>query len=142
VHLAKSMEWESRATATHVTDRGARRLSFSPLLQAGDPERPDKKKADDGVHASVHASDQRRRVLASLENAAEGLAIAEIMVEARLSSRNSANILLHKMAKAGEIERVKRGVYGRVGAIAEVAATNTGEKGKKEKSIIEVTETT
>ena len=80
--------------------------------------------------------------LAALEDAAEGLAVAEIMVAAQLSNRNSVDILLHKMAKAGEIERVKRGVYGLVGTLAKLAAGNNGKKGKKERSGSEVTETT
>jgi hypothetical protein len=34
------------------------------------------------------------------------------MAGAQLPTRNAADILLHKMTKAGEIERVKRCVYG------------------------------
>jgi hypothetical protein len=95
-----------------------------------------------GTAAEVHVSDQRGRVLAALEDAAEGLAVGEIMVEAQLRNRNSTDILLSKMAKAGEIERVKRGVYGVVGTLAKLAAVNTGKKGKKERSGSEVTENT
>ena len=61
----------------------------------------------------VHLSNQRGRVLAALEDANEGLAVAEIMVAAQLRSRNAADILLFKMTKAGEIERLKRGVVCR-----------------------------
>jgi AAA domain/Transcriptional regulator, AbiEi antitoxin len=87
-----------------------------------------------GVATEVHASGQRRQVLASLEGAAEGLAVTEIVVAAQLSNRKSADTLLHRMAKAGEIERVKRGVYGLVGTSAKLATANTGKKGKKERS--------
>jgi hypothetical protein len=94
-----------------------------------------------GIATEVHTSGQRGRVLAALEDAAEGLAVAEMMVAAQVGNRNSADILLHKMAKAGEIERLKRGVYGVVGTRAKLAAVNTGKKGKKERSDDEVTET-
>jgi hypothetical protein len=46
------------------------------------------------------------------------------------------------MAKAGEIERVKRGVYGQVGTLANLTVKNTGKIGKKERSVSETTETT
>lgn len=95
-----------------------------------------------GSAAEVHISDERARVLAALADAPEGLAAGEIKVEAQLRNRNSTDILLSKMTKAGEIERVKRGVYGLVGTLAKLAAINTGKKGKKERSVSEVTETT
>ena len=40
----------------------------------------------------------------------KGLAVAEIIVAAQLSSRRAAVTLLHRMAKAGEIERAISGV--------------------------------
>jgi hypothetical protein len=95
-----------------------------------------------GPAAEVHVSDERGRVLAALADAPEGLAVGEIMVEAQLRNRNSTDILLSKMAKAGEIERVKRGVYGQVGTLANLAVKNTGKIGKKERSVSETTETT
>ena len=55
-----------------------------------------------GTATEVHMSDQRGRVLAALEDADEGLAVAEIVVAAQLRSRNAADILLFKMAKAGD----------------------------------------
>ena len=95
-----------------------------------------------GSAAEVHISDERARVLAALADAPEGLAVGEIKVEAQLRNRNSTDILLSKMTKAGEIERVKRGVYGLVGTLAKLAAVNTGKNGKKERSGNEVAETT
>jgi hypothetical protein len=81
-----------------------------------------------GTATEVHLSDQRGRVLAALENANEGLAVAEIVVAAQLRNRNAADILLFKMTKAGEIERLKRGVYGLPGTIAKLAAKDSERK--------------
>lgn len=64
-----------------------------------------------GAATEVHVSAQRARVLGALQDAPEGLPVAEIKVAAELPSRNAADVLLFKMTKAGEIERVKRGVY-------------------------------
>jgi hypothetical protein len=64
-----------------------------------------------GDAVQVQRSDQRARVLAALENAPDGLSVRAIMAEAQLRNRNAADLLLSKMAAAGEITRVKRGVY-------------------------------
>ena len=73
-------------------------------------------------------------------SANEGLAVAEIVVAAQLRSRNAADNLLFRMTKAGEIERVKRGVYGLPGTVAKLAAKDTGKIGKKERSGSQATE--
>jgi hypothetical protein len=93
-----------------------------------------------GMATEVHLSDQRGRVLAALEDANEGLAVAEIVFAAQLRSRNAADILLFKMTKEGEIERVRRGVYGLPGTVAKLAAKDTGKIGKKERSGSQATE--
>jgi hypothetical protein len=49
--------------------------------------------------------------LTALENASEGLSVGEIQAAARVRTRNAADLLLSKMAGAGEIKRVKRGIY-------------------------------
>jgi hypothetical protein len=95
-----------------------------------------------GMATEVYMSDQQGRVLAALEDANDGLAIAEIMVAAELRNRNAVDILLFRMSKAGKIERVKRGVYGLPGTVARLAAKNTGKIGKKERSRSQATETT
>lgn len=95
-----------------------------------------------GMATEVHVSDQRGRVLAALEDADEGLAVAEIVVAAQLRNRNAADLLLFRMSKAGEIERVKRGVYGLPGTAAKLAAKDTGQIGKKERSRTQTTEPT
>jgi hypothetical protein len=45
------------------------------------------------------------------------------------------DILLFKITKTGEIERVKRGVYAIPGTVAKLAAKNTGEIGKKDRAV-------
>jgi AAA domain len=86
-----------------------------------------------GTATEVHTSLQRGGVLAALEDANEGLAVPEIIVAAHLRNRNAADLLLFKMAKVGEIERVRRGVYGLPGTTARMAAKDTGKIGKKER---------
>jgi hypothetical protein len=83
-----------------------------------------------GSAADVHQSDQRARILRALEGAGEGLAVGEILGAARLVSRNAADSLLFDMLKDGEIERVKRGVYGLPGTLAKL----DGKIGKKARS--------
>jgi AAA domain len=95
-----------------------------------------------GMATEVHMSDQRGRVLAALEDANEGLSVAEIVVAAQLRNRNAADILLFKMSKAGEIERVKRGVYGLPGTAARLAVKDAGQIGKKERSRSQMAEPT
>jgi hypothetical protein len=94
-----------------------------------------------GVATEVHVSDQRASVLAALrEEPNDGLATAEIMIAAQMHNRSAVDSLLFKMAKADEIERVKRGVYGLPGIRAKLAAKNTGKIGKKERSSDQATE--
>ncbi len=65
-----------------------------------------------GQAADVQRSEQRGRVLVALEGATEGLPTSQIISHAHLTSRAAADVLLSDMAKNGQIERVKRGVYG------------------------------
>jgi hypothetical protein len=87
-----------------------------------------------GIASEVHISDQRKRVLGALSDSSEGLAVAEIMIAARLPKRSAADVLLHRMAEKGEIERVKRGFYGLPGTAAKLSDNNTRKIGKKERS--------
>jgi hypothetical protein len=93
-----------------------------------------------GDAADVQRSAERTRILTVLAKAPEGLQAAEIMAAADLRSRNAADILLFKMAETGDIERIKRGLYGLPGTIdrirAKVAAEVKGGRkvGKKERS--------
>jgi len=87
-----------------------------------------------GDAAQVQRSDQRARVLAALENAPDGLSVLAIMAETQLRNRNAADLLLSKMAAAGEITRVKRGVY----CLPQYAG-QIGQKGQKDTQPSEIT---
>jgi hypothetical protein len=79
-----------------------------------------------GEAAEVRRSDERGRVLAALADAAEPMPTNEIMAAAGLHGRNAADLLLSKMCRAGEIERVKRGVYR--------LPTNIRQSGQKDRT--------
>ena len=95
-----------------------------------------------GSAADVHRSNERTRILKVLANAPDGLSVSEIMTGADMRSRNATDILLFKLAEAGDIERVKRGVYGLPGTKARVdgKARSGGKNGKKERSAEQATE--
>jgi hypothetical protein len=65
-----------------------------------------------GEAAEVHRSAVRSRVLDALQGVPGDLTVAEIMAAADIQSRTAADVLLHRMAKDGEIERRGRGRYG------------------------------
>jgi len=65
-----------------------------------------------GRASEVLRSNERARVIAALREAGQPLTVGAIMIEAELVTRNAADILLSKMAKDGEIVRVKKGTYG------------------------------
>ena len=65
-----------------------------------------------GEAADIRRSDERGRVLAALEDVAGGLGVSEIMAAGEFSNRNALDQLLFRMASDGDIERVKRGLYG------------------------------
>lgn len=81
-----------------------------------------------GEAKDVQRSVERSRVLNVLAKSPEGLAVAEIVSTAGLSTRNAADILLFRMREDGEVERVRRGVYGLPGTSANLSA-------KKERKI-------
>jgi AAA domain len=95
-----------------------------------------------GAAAEVHRSAERKQVLAALDNASGGLGVSEIVAAARLPNRNAAGALLFKMAADGEIERVKRGLYGLPGTRSRIVSDaaeilpskNTVKIGKKIRS--------
>jgi hypothetical protein len=75
-----------------------------------------------GAASEVQRSDQRGRIIKALTDAPDGLSVAEIVAAADLRSRNVAGFLLFKLAEAGDIERIKRGLYGMPGTRARMAA--------------------
>jgi hypothetical protein len=84
-----------------------------------------------GEAAAVQGSEQRARVLVALEGATEGLSTSEIVSHANLASRGAADVLLSNMANDGQIERVRRGIYGLPGITA-AKITKINKKDKKE----------
>src|SRR5262249_12339117 len=74
-----------------------------------------------GQASEVHKSSERQRVLAVLADAPEGMSLEEIRGAAHLSSSNAARCLLFDMTKAGEIERLRRGLYGLPGTRTRMA---------------------
>jgi hypothetical protein len=81
-----------------------------------------------GEASAVQRSAERGRVITALTEAGRPLSVGEIMVETELK-RNAADLLLGRMAKEGEIVRVKRGRYGLPGQ-----APNSRQIGQKERS--------
>jgi hypothetical protein len=65
-----------------------------------------------GAAAEVQRSAERTRVIEALRAAGQPLSVKEIMIDTELGNRNALDILLGRMAKDGEIERVGRGRYG------------------------------
>jgi hypothetical protein len=83
-----------------------------------------------GEAADIRRSDERARVLAVLTDSGEPLPVLEIISLANLVSRNAADNLLMRMAKDGDVERIKRGLYGLPGH----APKNMREMREKERS--------
>ncbi len=81
-----------------------------------------------GEAAEVHQSDERGRVLVALEGANQGLSVSEIIAAANLASRGAADKLLLRMAGAGQVEKIKRGLYGLPGTVSRL------QREKREKS--------
>jgi hypothetical protein len=84
-----------------------------------------------GEAAEVQRSAQRARVKAALKDEPDGLGVAEIVGRAQLLNRNAADLLLGKMAADGEIERIKRGVYGLPGTRSNLSLRKNGQKDRK-----------
>jgi hypothetical protein len=83
-----------------------------------------------GEAADIRRSDERGRVVAALADAGEPLHVSEIVSLAKLVTRNAADNLLMRMTNDGDIERIKRGVYGLPGH----ARKNMREVRDKERS--------
>jgi len=81
-----------------------------------------------GSASEVQRSTERRRIIEALKAARQPLSTKEIMIEAEMGNRNAMDILLSKMVKDGEIERVGRGRYS-----LPSAAKGNGQIGQKER---------
>jgi AAA domain len=64
-----------------------------------------------GSAAEVPRSNERNRIISALTGAEAGLAIKEIMSLAELGSRSAVDMLLCRMVKDGEVERLGLGLY-------------------------------
>jgi hypothetical protein len=88
-----------------------------------------------GDAAEVQQSDERGRVLVALEGANEGLYVNEIIGTANLTSRTAADKLLARMVAEGQVERIKRGLYGLPSTAARLKAMREnreiGRSGRK-----------
>jgi hypothetical protein len=80
-----------------------------------------------GEAEEVQRSNERSRVLAALKVAPEGLSVSEVAARASLISRGAADKVLGRMADVGEIERIKRGLYGLPGTKAKIAERAAAE---------------
>jgi AAA domain len=86
-----------------------------------------------GEAAEVLRSVERSRVLKALQDAPEGLRTSEIVAVAELRSRNAADLLLSRMTGEGEIERVKRGLYGTPGTRANLSFKKEGQMDREKR---------
>jgi hypothetical protein len=64
-----------------------------------------------GSAAEVHRSSERNRIAAALTGVAAGLGIKEIMALGEFGNRQNVDMLLCRMVKDGEVERLGRGLY-------------------------------
>jgi hypothetical protein len=87
-----------------------------------------------GEAAEIQRSTERSRVRAVLATASDGMSSGEIKATAGLNGRNAADLLLSRMVQDGEIERVKRGLYGLNGTRANLSAENLRQKRQKDRS--------
>ena len=69
-----------------------------------------------GEAADVRRSDERSAILQVLREVKDPMSPKDIMIAANLDSRNALDVLLYRMVKAGEIEKVGRGSYCMSGA--------------------------
>ena len=84
--------------------------------------------------AEIQRSTERSKVRAVLATAPDGMCSTEIAAAAGLKGRNAADLLLSRMVQDGEIERVKRGLYGLNGTRANLSAEKLRQKRKKDRS--------
>ncbi|MGC1359200.1 MAG: hypothetical protein WA851_26080 [Xanthobacteraceae bacterium] len=80
-----------------------------------------------GSAAEVYISNERASVMSALAGGGpDGLAVPEIMAATGGNSRGAMDTLLFKMKEAGEVARIKRGVYA--------LQQDAGKIGQKERS--------
>jgi hypothetical protein len=87
-----------------------------------------------GEAAEFQRSTERSRVHSVLASAPDGMSSMEIASTAGLRGRNAADVLLSRMVQDGEIERVKRGLYGLNGTRANLSAEKPRQKRQKDRT--------
>jgi hypothetical protein len=87
-----------------------------------------------GEAGEIQRSTERSRVHAVLATAPDGMSSTEIASTAGLRGRNAADLLLSRMVQDGEIERVKRGIYGLNGTRANLSAEKPRQKRQKDRT--------
>ena len=105
------MKREAGTVTFHIRGRDVRGIREGPPIQQDDLQVD-----DPGRGVEIRLSDERSRVLAALEKAGVSLTTGEIISLANLVSRTAADKLLLRMEEDGQIERIKRGLYGLPGA--------------------------
>jgi hypothetical protein len=86
-----------------------------------------------GEAAEIQRSTERSRVHAVLATAPDGMSSTEIAAAAGLNGRNAADLLLSRMVQDGQIERVKRGLYGVHGTRSNLSAEKPRQKRQKDR---------
>jgi hypothetical protein len=87
-----------------------------------------------GEAAEIQRSTERSRVHSVLATAPDGMSSTEIASVAGLRGRNAADVLLSRMVQDGEIERIKRGLYGLNGTRANQSAEKPRQKRQKDRT--------
>jgi len=88
-----------------------------------------------GNAAEVHVSEQRAKILAALKDAGQPMTIAAL-AEAIGTKRNPLEVLLGRMARDGEIQRVAKGLYAHRDYLPPPNDTPLGEeKRRKPRSV-------
>jgi hypothetical protein len=87
-----------------------------------------------GEAAEIQRSTERSRVHAVLATAPDGMSSKEIASAAELRGGNAADLLLSRMVRDGEIERVRRGLYGLNGTRANLSAEKLRQKRQKDRT--------
>jgi AAA domain len=78
-----------------------------------------------GEAAEVYRSDGRAKVLAALLSAPAGMTVDEIKVAANIPTKDAAHKTVQRMALAGEIRRIKAGVYALPTPLSTVSTVST-----------------
>jgi hypothetical protein len=86
-----------------------------------------------GEAADIQRSTERSRVHTVLATAPDGMSSTEIAGAAGLKGRNAVDVLLSRMVQDGEIERIKRGLYGLNGTRAKLSAEKPRQKRQKDR---------